>query len=519
MTEPVPPDGVSAFYDEELSPSELKEMAHHLSHSLAAQSELADIRRLSEELRNLPQDSAPRTLLSGVMREVHAKAVPGPGGWHESRNARRALGKFIVAALVLAVCVAVIPSLWKGPEPTQEETTAAVLDTGGEAPKAIDDLIAESIAPPEPGAEKPRATHLGSEGELLVQKNSTRALANATSLPAEGAADPKLESNRQLPAAPPMPFGVADAGLPQVNKESDKIKLADPELKKSIESAIANEHVLIVELTVNDTQSALERFQAHLAQNEVAPANFALQGLLTEEKQKGVEADSQIALFVQSTPEQVTGALQGLEQDQPGSQMNPLSSLALNEVLLRDGEDDELAGKDQSIDEAARSLAQVLALYESGQAGQGGGGKVAAGAAMRFRADPNADDKLPRAAKTEAGLENAPSVASADFGALNAPGNPADRKSGQGRWKSFQFLLNAPKDAWQQATEDQAEAAIEKKPAVALQNRRANAVANRATEPAKGGEAAELPADSEKEESAPKPIRTLFIFRSATQAK
>ncbi len=63
MNQTVPNDGISAYFDEELSPSQREEMARHLSESSAARRELADIRRLSRELRNCPP--TPRHTICG----------------------------------------------------------------------------------------------------------------------------------------------------------------------------------------------------------------------------------------------------------------------------------------------------------------------------------------------------------------------------------------------------------------------------------------------------------------------
>jgi hypothetical protein len=185
-------------------------------------------------------------------------------------------------------------------------------------------------------------------------------------------------------------------------------------------------------------------------------------------------------------------------------------NLALGEVLLRDAEDDELPAKDRDTFKVERSLAQVLAKYESGQMGQGFGGNVAAGTATRFSADPNADNRPSRSTEPKAGRETAPSVASADLGSSMRPGNLGFGQNVRTGWKSFQMVLESPQEPRQSEAVDQAEAAAEKRPAVTLNAQSANAVADQVAEPA------EVPADAKKE-AAPKPIRTLFIFRSLPQ--
>lgn len=135
---------------------------------------------------------------------------------------------------------------------------------------------------------------------------------------------------------------------------------------------------------------------------------------------------------------------------------------------------------------------------------------------MRSNTKPDGDDRAARAAKTVAGLENAPSVASADFGVLKVQEKSQEKQSGQTAWNSFQFVLKAPKDAWRRETLDKTEQG--KEPAVALQTRRANVLADQVGEPAQGV-VANSPADQVKKEPAPRPIRTLFLFRSNSQAK
>jgi hypothetical protein len=421
------------------------------------------------------------------------------------------MGKFIAAALVLAVCVAVLPSYWKGPEPSKTDATIAAVDPIPEARQQIEDLTSAAGVPVEGKLEKPMAIHLGSEGELLEQTRRARFAAGAEGLPADESADLKPALNEPAPPAPPK------ATSPLANAEANKLKLADPELKRLMESAArSQERVVVVELTVEDPESTLDRLQTLLAQNEVAPANFFVNEQAAEENRKRAEADSQAALFVQSTPEQLAGALQGLQQHQPDSQMNALSNLALGDILLRDRQADEAAGKGQTANEAAHSLAQVLAKYESGQAGGEFGGKLAAGAAMRFSVGPIPDDKATREAKSEP--QNAPSTAKADFGALQVPGNAGAAQNAQRSWNSFQFVLSTPIDVWRKDAQDRMEAEAEKKPPVAYQARRANAVADQLREPAQLAKPTEIPADPAKEDAGPKPIRTLFIFRAAPQS-
>ncbi len=503
MTEPAPHDGISAFFDEELSPSERKEMADQLSHSRAAQQELADIARLSEELRTLPRESVPRALLPDVMSQIQAKSLQQTAGSNEFPKRRWGVGKVFAAAVALAIGIAWLPSIWTRPDSDKSDSTIAAHTPNAVEPNDRGEL-AFGTKPIERGDEKRAPRPLGSEGELLVQKDRSRMLADGQAVPGQ-IADSNAGFDTPPPPAPPMQMGVAAATLPQRFAAGDKITQADSQVKELMESAANGEdRVVILELTVEDPKSTLKQLQTLLAQNAVAPATFGLNESATEENRKEADADSEVALYVQSTPEQLAGSLQSLRELQPVSRMHAVRNLALSEILLKDGEVDEAEAKVEKSNRVPENLAKVLRKYQSVQVAQGFGGKNAETSGTRFKQEPSADDRTARTGNAPGGLEKTPSVAGARAFMLPAKGaEPQNRRSGA---QSFQMIVQTAKDSWQKESPPKPIASVESKKTPEPEAERANALADQIADPS------EL---APQENAAPKPIRTLFIFRAA----
>ena len=470
MTEPVPNDGISAFFDEEVSASEREAIAHHLSRSADAQAELAQIRRLSEELRRLPREAAPANLRA----EVVGRTAKG-----SAKKATAALrswgfwGKWLAPAAALGLLLAWIPSLWN-PSPQESPMIAA---TPGSAEVAQSDVPGETR-----GA--PAAVRLGSEEEMLAQKTPDRKMVRGFG----GAAAPAQPSFLPVPG-PPSPAGMT-AGRMNLMVAGDEPTPADPEMERILQLASRHaEGVVIVEITAENRQRTLAEFQQLLARNSVAPAG------VSPPPEPGADAKDRlpISLYVQSSPEQMAKALSELRRRNPIAQIQPQTAVAMRETPASEiGDKNEEGG--EKLTRFRRSLEDSLKYYEQSRA-EGFGADMAkkeldtADAAPAEKVEPKPVEASP--------AENLPAApARAAFQAEMV--RSADQAPAV---KSFQMLVQTSRDAGPPKNPEMAERPPREVPTDASPPEPAEDKQN-----VQAQEAARAPGGAG-------PVRLMFIFR------
>lgn len=101
---------LSAYLDEELSPSEMRAMAAHVAGCSSCREELAALRRVKSLLGRLPEVAPPPGLLQAVRAQAEARRSPSDAIWETLRAAFRRPAAAAVAAMVVVLLI-VLPLL------------------------------------------------------------------------------------------------------------------------------------------------------------------------------------------------------------------------------------------------------------------------------------------------------------------------------------------------------------------------------------------------------------------------
>jgi anti-sigma factor RsiW len=499
MNEPVPNDGVSAYFDEELSSAEHDAVSHHLSQSAAAKTELAEIRRLSEELRNLPAESTPHAVHSQVMNLLaDRRARAGGGGF--SRSIILA-GKWLAAAAAVGLLVSLFPSFWNSPHPAHSPDTLAARSSEAEQPNQSAESFASKVSPAENAAKRANRVMLGSEAELLPENQMQRSFANSDG-------DPKFSATPATTAFGGMALPEAimrpSADVSDALVSRDKSEATDPLLARIRElSDRQADRVVVVEVVADDLEQALGRLQVLLAENAVVPANFQLSQAptpLASGGRKQAEENMPRCLFVQALPQQLSPALAELRQRNLLSQSQPQTSLALRGIPALD----DLESRSKSggfADRYRQTLEQSLQKYEAGQGMRRLGG-IPDGGSKKPAADLPKAEKLmtPPPAPSE-GSPAPPGIAAPDGRSFKLQGDLAASPKPAAKADSFQMVVQTPTDQGANKELDSKAffAPAETKPGEGK------------SEPSQTGAAQAV--ELAEEETAPLAIRVMFIFR------
>ena len=481
MNPPVPEDGLSAFFDEELSPSEEREIRRQLSESKAAQKELAEIRRLSEVLRELPKESPPRKLVADVMNQVDRKsALPMPIS-HRVWTA----GKWLAGLAALVLVAVWLPSLWNRTENANSDNTIAANSEGSEeysSPK-------NTVPSREPIAEKLVGDAAGAKfGDGQVTPDD-----------AQIARSPENRSTSPLTTGPLVP-GLNRPMAPEADRlrtteknARDKSKSPDSDWKGILElAARGQDQVVVVEVASADVQKALQQLQFALAQEKIGLADARGKMLPRFEGAGGripQENNAERALYVQSTGEQIQAALARLRQQDPALKLESQTALALKRLP------DLERGKDQF---GGRSGSRFGGFGGRG-ADQNRPNQQTAPEAEQPPRQTKADDKKPGESKKETAPPEAPapSFAASGIKNLRIEKKTSEDADEAAQIESFQMLLPAPTESFRRDNpppEAKAESALE-------------------PEAADGAPLEEAEKAGEAKDKKPQPVRIMFVFR------
>ncbi len=410
MTPPRPNDEVSAFFDGELSPSEHESVTLQLSRSVAAQTELMEIRRLSEALRTLPAEPLPLDFHAGVMNRILPSDPPptpaDSGGF--SQGIFLSL-KCLTAVAALVLIAFWIPSFWPSSQPTNSPAEIAANSspaTGFEEAKKASPGETSS-------AQRPRRVLLGSEGEMLAENQNRRAVAQSEKPPQ---APPNDAQQPRIAAAM-----LADAFSAHDKNAPNSIPLEKEILQWANAGA---DRVVLVEITADDPQQTLAELQKLLAQNSVPPAKLPAANFEMNER-KRAENEWPFGLYVQSSAREVSSALGKLRATRPAVQIQSRTALAVTDVPNSEQTEDRDLQRKSAV-RFRQSLAQSLQKYQAGQAGFGG-------ASQSARETPSSDQvgeqtpAIPQAAAPNLNHFNR----SIDLKAAAKPGGAATEKSFQ----------------------------------------------------------------------------------------
>ncbi len=376
MNHPVPDDALSAFFDEELSPSERDDISRHLSESQTAREELAEIQLLSQEVKSLAGEQSPHDLLSGVMNQIQGTSPSANSAetteiepavaaksWVSSTSA---IFKWVASVVAMALMVVWIPRLWNRSETGNSQPIIAANSRTDENPEQQlqpadpRNLAVESPEnPPQPSPVRP-PVRLGSEEDLMASNPSDPVVAKNLAIPS------KKSRNFPLPKA-------TDRSESNDQPTPEDAKFAEAQVGQIIELAKRQgDEVVVVELTVVDVQKSLGQLQILFASNSIPAANFSLNRSRTVRDKippGDSTPDSQLGLYVQTTDHQMNLALKQLRMQFPVSHLEAKTTLAMTSipVINLDENQRNTQKKPEAETKFAQNLAQSIKSIEARQ--------------------------------------------------------------------------------------------------------------------------------------------------------
>ncbi len=513
MNQPQPTEALSAYFDEEVSPSEREETAHRISESPAARRELAEIRRLSDILRQLPAEPAPAGLKAAVQNRLAAEQPAAPlaepaskRSWGISVRTGVVLQMLTTAAVAVVLLTVWVPSWWNRPQPGDSNPSlAAKSQSPAEFPPRDAETFPVLKQQTEPRTKQP--VHLGSEGDLLAGRQSAAAnkLASPPPLPKPAETPGKGIAPEFTPSMAGASFGAAGGGFGGSGGFVGPPMRADPQVGQILELAQRQDgRVVIVEVTVVDVQKTLGQLQVLFAQHAVPPGNFQLNAAPPLALGDGaiVKAGSNYGLYVQSTSDQLSSTLAMLRREHAISGLEAKTTLAMNEIpvlipSLGNRRAVRFAGK------SPQTLAQSVQSYESR--------KDAAESLPKKMAPPKApgEKSAPRDKPEPDRAQPQPSIAALDLSKLHVPENQDQAAGNNAGTESFQLMVQTPADDWLARKQAKPNAPASPKPD-------SNAGGRKRTETAPLAEIGKAEAERKPNAS---PIRLMFVFREQPAPK
>ena len=309
-------DRLSAWFDHELAASERAEIEQALN-SADAQQELADFGRLGELLRDLPRQNAPAELASSVMQRIERESllVPAAAGTEasfraaapaaaptipmKSQSRRRRLW-WLGSAVTVAAAASILVAVQLSDVPDQDLPEA-------EGRVAVNE--AAPMSEPEGVAVADRDDFVREKAAVVPKSGVARRefkeapVAAAAPLAGEPGADAPAEVGGEFfQQGAGLGGGIATLEPEDVDWGALEIGDVIPYLENS------GDRVAVIDVVVVDVEKALGTFQVLLAKNRVAPVQ-------TDEA-RGVDSERRepesIAVYVESTPEQVRDAIEDL---------------------------------------------------------------------------------------------------------------------------------------------------------------------------------------------------------------
>lgn len=505
-----PHDGLSAYFDGELNPTEHQEIESHLPNSAETQRELTEIRQLSEEIRNLPQESPPPNLLSHVMQQID-KGTPTPEkiAPEKARSGSLAkplmgVGSWMAIAVALVVLLAWIPAFWN---PAGRENLDSTIATHSQKSATSDDeaesLPTPDAVPEQPGASnRPGPIHLGSEAELLAQKQHDR---QARVQPE--AAAPSDEPQAVIAANSLEMRAPKGQSLNFQHTETDEVggkkRATDSQVADVLQRAEGNrDEVLVVEITVANASDSMRQLQSLLAGNQVSPKNFASPSLSSlqapAEGGRAKEARSvpgEEGLFVQSSPTQMQKALTAFRTLQSTASVQAQTTFAFTETFLgEENTDQQNRRKMQGGFGGGRSFAQSVPRDEAKPQRETAPNEVADSQTKKLATKKAKVDAKPQA-KDSAEFAR-PRIAAPDLTGLAVPGLQSPPAANMDKSNAFQMRV----------------------PNAVLKN--LPIAKPQPAQPGEGKLSETSPRESAKEaeETSSRPLRVLFLFRESPQA-
>jgi anti-sigma factor RsiW len=481
MNQPVPEDGLSAYFDEELSLSEEREIRRQLSESKAAQKELAEIRRLSEVLRELPKESPPRNLLTDVMNQINQKSASPRSISHRVWTA----GKWLAGLAALVLAAVWLPSPWNRTDNANSDNTIAANSEGTDEHDSHRTAVPSRDSFAEKLAGDAAEAKFGDGQETPDDAQIARSQANRSTSPlTTGPLVPGIERPMALEA---------DRILMADENAHDKSKAVDSDWEGIVElAARGQDQVMVVEIATADAQKALQRLQFALAQEKIGLADARRKMLPRFEGAAGripQENNAERALYVQSSGAQIQAALARLRQQDPALKLESQTALALNRLP------DLEAGKDQL---GGRGASRFGGFGGRGQPQNEPLRQPTPNADTPPR-QTKADDKKPGESKKETAPPEAavPSFAASGIKNLQVEKQTSEEADEAAQIESFQILLPALTEQFRR------------------DNPPADAKAESALEPeaADGAPLEEAEKAAEAKKNQAQPVRIMFIFR------
>lgn len=334
---PVPPHHLlSAYLDGELSSAEREEVERLLAESPQARQELEELKHVGELLRQLPRQSLPGTFSSQVLDEclsdtgqfstetlAEMPSVPSSAsvklGSKSSAAARRWRG-FVGLGFTLAAGALVFALVL--PDPAKDRSEVAT-----NSPHAAND-VDQNFSTSDQYADRGQ-----DEGQELAM-----APANEGSLEQRNEAHiPQVAENQFLrptnePTKPQELLGdaVASQPVPEALPRTLPAQTAET-LGEGGESP--GEEVRVVKVFVDDRQKGLDNLQALLQQQQILreEADTAKPGESAANR-KDLKDVTTLAVYVETTQNQLENALKALESEPAFQQVKPEAPIAVAQL-------------------------------------------------------------------------------------------------------------------------------------------------------------------------------------------
>ncbi len=289
-------DLISAYFDDELSLDERARVEELLHASDAARRELEEVRCLSRVLKGFTAEPAPEDLSAAVLAQAERDSLL-------ASVPERAQRGWLAPVIGLLVTAASLLLLAQGFHSDQEgaDVAARLASTGDAAPQAVVQSESEEAADAPLAAPESESTPTESLAKRRRDAAPKSPVAmKAFAAPADGKTDPlspnTIGTERQI-----------DLNHDQLRnaKIGDVIRHFDTK----------DENVSVVELIVLDVQKALGTIHIVLDRHNVADPSTNETASKTPAPEEPVVGDGPIIVYVEATPQQLTRALQDLQQD------------------------------------------------------------------------------------------------------------------------------------------------------------------------------------------------------------
>ena len=382
MSERLSEDLISAYLDEETSADERVQAERLLAESDDTRRELDEYRQISELVRSLPQEQASDEFRARVMHAAERETLlPSEEPRVRAPDAHSKWKKRLVPAAMTTVLAASVLFAVSHFNFGIRKTEVAVTESASPSEETAVDAY-ESGVPILSAVADAEVDEAAKVGEPMSGPEPKQAVAVLTE--SKSAAEMSDKDSGEVSPVDSYAKASRPASSERWSLRFDECKLGDAEVGEVVEAlATSQDQVAVVRLTVVDRQKGLESLQVLLARNRIFPETDELSeeagrvsGGTGEGESQESESDRLVAVYVESTPKQLSSALLELQREgqfcdleiETPIQVASLDPLAQSQISRKTmaengraygGRSEALAAKEAPKSRAASALAEA----------------------------------------------------------------------------------------------------------------------------------------------------------------